>query len=153
MRLHHDINESADQRQAHQHHENDKCDRGLVALLLEPLLGGGKVELARAFEVVPLHSLWDDAGLIERLFGGSGACACVRCNGWAAEPPASRRISIMPRRRIWPGFRTASVTFSPLIKVPLVESRSLMSTSSPRTTISAWWLDTEVSGIWKRLSS
>ena len=42
-------------------------------------------------------------------------------------------ISTCPKRRIWPGLSTFSVTFSPLIKVPLVEFRSRTTTSLPRS--------------------
>jgi len=43
----------------------------------------------------------------------------------------SRRISIWPRRSTWPGFSLLSEILSPLMNVPLVEFKSLITTSFP----------------------
>src|SRR6185437_1179188 len=67
--------------------------------------------------------------------GGAGAGAGADAEGMGA-PSGINCNSICPRRSVWPGFRTLSEIFSLLMNEPLVELRSLITTSVPRNSTS-----------------
>ncbi len=66
---------------------------------------------------------------------------------------ASSFISTSPRRSVWPGFKTPSMIFLSSTKVPLEDSRSRTTSSSPRSRTSQCRPETDASTIWNVLPS
>jgi len=130
------VHEQNDDDDADDHGANPKISPDLVALFREVLAvsnPGGRPPLSNSLRLTPRAVRGAASGFLVPAGVGAGAGAP---GAGGAGAPFSSRSSIWPTRRVWPGFRTLSVIFSPVMKVPLVEFKSFTTTSWPRSSTS-----------------